>query len=151
MSKRVEIAERYLHVREQPAGSNRGPEIDRWLKALGSPLGSAWCAAFVWGVLDEAQERPSLPRSGRVQTMVDGGVLLPMNKAVEGDLIVFYFKNLGRYAHIAICTARSKARISTIDGNSIADGAAGDQREGWGCFAKTRTISDRIKVLRPKP
>ena len=149
MPKLVEVASKYLYVRENPKGSNRGPEIDRWLQAIGSPLGSAWCAAFAWGCLDEAGETPKLLRSGRVQSMVQSGTLLPATKAIAGDLIVFYFANLQRYAHIAICTGRTKGRIQTIDGNSIADGATGDQREGYGTFAKNRAISDRIKTLRP--
>ena len=50
-AKRVEVAQSYLYVREQPAGSNRSPEIDRWLTAVGAPLGSPWCAAFMYACL----------------------------------------------------------------------------------------------------
>lgn len=149
MPKLVEVAERYLYVREQPKGSNRGPEIDRWLKAVGSPLGSAWCAAFAYGVASEAGASWPWAKSGRVQTLVDSGRLLPASKAEPDDLVVFWFQGLGRYAHIAVCTGRTTGRILTIDGNTIADGATGDQREGWGVFPKNRLLSDRIKVLRP--
>jgi len=150
MPKLVEVASKYLYVRENPPGSNRSPEIDRWLKAVGSPLGSAWCAAFVWGCLDEAGEAPKLARSGRVQTIVDSGVLLPASKAVPGNLVVFWFKNLGRYAHIGIVVTKTSKRLDVIEGNTVADGAVGDQREGWGVFQKSRPITARIKVLRPK-
>lgn len=32
---------------EMPPGSNRSPRIDAYLRAVGSPLGSSWCAAAV--------------------------------------------------------------------------------------------------------
>lgn len=150
MPKLVEVAQSYLWVREVPPGSNRSPDIDRWLKALGSPLGSAWCAAFAWGCLDEAGEKPALKRSGRVQDMVDSGTLLPASKAEVGDLVVFWFESLKRYAHIGIVCARKRAILETIEGNTIPDGATGDTREGFGVFAKRRAISERVKVLRPK-
>ena len=146
----VEVAQSYLHVREQPKGSNRSPEIDRWLKALGSPLGSAWCSCFVWVCLDEAGATRKLLRSGRVQSMVDSGPLLPASQAVPGDLVVFWFASLKRYAHIGIVTAKVGGAVLTVEGNTIADGATGDSREGWGVFAKRRPITARMKVLRPK-
>ena len=32
---------------EMPPGSNRSPRIDEYLRAVGSPIGSRWCAAAV--------------------------------------------------------------------------------------------------------
>ena len=32
---------------EMPPGSNRSPRIDAYLRAVGSPIGSSWCAAAV--------------------------------------------------------------------------------------------------------
>lgn len=135
-------------IEENPRGSNRHPKIDAWLKDIGSPLGSAWCMAAAYGVNEEAGEPWPWTKSGRVQTVVDSGTLLPASEAKPGDLIVFWFKNLNRYAHVAICEARVKNHIITLDFNSIPDGAAGDSREGWGVWRKKRTISDRVKVLR---
>lgn len=148
MPKLVEVAASYLHVRESPRGSNRGVLIDHWLTAIGSPLGSPWCAAFCHGVLRNASDPRKFVRSGRVQTMVDGGTLHDAKEAKPGDLVVFYFANLKRYAHIGIVEAKVKNTLITLEGNSIEDGAAGDSREGWGVWRKKRTISDRIKVLR---
>lgn len=36
-----------IGVCEDPAGSNRGPEIDAWAREFGSPVGSFWCALAV--------------------------------------------------------------------------------------------------------
>jgi len=82
--------------------------------------------------------------------MVDAGQLLPAEKATLGDLIVFYFPKLERYAHIGIVVGKTPKRLSVCEANTIPDGATGDQREGFGIFLKSRLISDRIKVLRPK-
>lgn len=150
MPKLVETAYKYLYVREEPKGSNRGPEIDAWLTALGSPLGSAWCAAFVHGCLKESGDTRNYRRSARVQDMVDAGQLLPAEKATLGDLIVFYFPKLERYAHIGIVVGKTPKRLDVIEGNGIPDGATGDQREGYGVVKKSRFISDHIKVLRAK-
>lgn len=144
----VAAAAAFLDVREQPKGSNRSPEIDEWLSAIGSPKGSPWCAAFVLHCLKASDDPRKVTRSGRVQTMVDGGTLHDAKTAKPGDLVVFYFANLKRYAHIGIVEAKVKNTLVCLEGNTIADGAAGDSREGWGCFRKKRTISDRVKVLR---
>ena len=148
----LEMVARYIHVREQPAGSNRSPEIDGWLRAVGSPLGSPWCAAFLYGCGREALgERWPFHRSGRVQDLVDVCRGQQRTKVIAhaepGDLIAFYFAKLGRYAHIAILREKSAKTIWTTDGNSIADGAAGDVREGWGVFEKRRPVSDRMLAL----
>jgi hypothetical protein len=43
-----------LHVQEHPHGSNRGPEIDEYLRYTGTPLGNPWCAAAVSWCLHKA-------------------------------------------------------------------------------------------------
>lgn len=146
----VEVAQSYVGVQEVPKGTNRSPEIDRWLTAIGSPLGSPWCCAFTYGCYVEADIPWAWRKSGRVQDVVDSGTLLPSSKAEVGDLVVFWFASLKRYAHIGIVVGKTSKRLSVCEANTIPDGATGDQREGFGVFLKSRLISDRIKVLRPK-
>lgn len=148
MSALLDVARGFLTVREDPKGSNRSPEIDEWLTALKSPLGSPWCAAFVHACLRAAGDARQFVRSARVQTMAEGGVLHPAGEARVGDLVVFYFANLSRYAHIGIVEKTDGVVLTTLEGNTIADGASGDSREGWGVFRKRRKISDRVRVLR---
>src|SRR5690348_16627604 len=50
----VQVARRSIGVREIPPGSNRSPEIDAWLKAVGQTPGNQWCAAFVSYALRQA-------------------------------------------------------------------------------------------------
>lgn len=136
----------HADVREQPKGSNRHPLIDAWLTRIGSPLGSAWCAAVVHAGGD-ALYGSAWPfrQSGRVQDVVDAAkkkqlVREKITDAKVGDLIAFYFPSLKRYAHIAVLEHDIiKTRIRTIDGNTVADDA-GDSREGWGVFPKNRLL-----------
>lgn len=43
----VEIAAAQVGVSEYPKGSNKGPEVDQYLLAVGINFAAAWCAAFV--------------------------------------------------------------------------------------------------------
>jgi hypothetical protein len=148
----LEMVARYLAVREQPPGSNRSPEIDRWLTMVGSPLRSPWCSAFLYGCGVETlgTEWPFL-RSGRVQDVVDACEkewrTAKPSLANPGELVAFWFPKLERYAHIGIVRAATSKVLQTIEGNTIADGATGDVREGWGVFEKRRVVSDRMLIL----
>ncbi len=150
MPKLLEVARGFLTVQESPPGSNRSPEIDEWLTALGTPLGSPWCAAFVHACLRASGDPRAFVKSARVQTMVDGGLVHDAQEAQPGDLVVFWLHSLHRYPHNGLVTGKVKGTLGPIEGNTIPDGATGDQREGYGVFAKQRTITDRMKVLRPK-
>lgn len=149
----IEVARKYLYVREQPPGSNRSPEIDGWLTAVNSPLGSPWCAAYVSGVGVEALGIAHWPflRTASVQQLVTWCMArrrtASIAKAKPGDLVVFYFQSLQRYAHIGLVATRTKGQITSIEGNTVADGALGDTREGWGVFEKVRAVSDRMLAL----
>src|SRR5690606_5817425 len=41
-------------VREVPRNSNRGPDVEEYLKRTGLGPGHAWCCAFVYWCFDEA-------------------------------------------------------------------------------------------------
>jgi hypothetical protein len=43
----------YLGVHEVPPGSNSGPHITAWLKAVGVPDHNPWCMAFLHGMFAE--------------------------------------------------------------------------------------------------
>lgn len=42
----LDHARSFVDVTEDPLGSNRGPLIDKWNRAAGVPVGSAWCMSF---------------------------------------------------------------------------------------------------------
>ena len=56
----VDIAQKYIGVKEEPMGSNCGPMIDRWNMSVNAPLGSFWCASFVSGVALEWEYKSGL-------------------------------------------------------------------------------------------
>lgn len=152
----LEEARRWIGTAEQPKASNRSPDIDRWLKAVGSPLGSPWCSAFTTacGVAVYGAKGWPLRKSGRVQDVVDDAVArgmftLDLSKASPGDLIVFYYPKLERYGHIAVVEKMMKRTAASIDGNTApaaAPGAAAD-REGYVVAAKKRPRSSRMGVI----
>ena len=50
----LQIARKFVGVSEQPAGSNRGPMVDKFLARVGVPPGNPWCLAFAYYCVDEA-------------------------------------------------------------------------------------------------
>ena len=51
----LEIAFSQLGVMEVPPGSNRGPEVEKYLESVGCAPGDPWCASFVyWCFNDDA-------------------------------------------------------------------------------------------------
>src|SRR5262249_39265096 len=76
----LQIATSQIGVMEQPTGSNRGPQIDNYLRTVGlepSQGSFAWCAAFVYWCFGQASEQ--LRRGNPV--VKTAGVMDHWNKA----------------------------------------------------------------------
>lgn len=140
-------AQRYLAAREKPIGSNRGVEVDYWIKECGlDPAGAfAWCAAFVGQMGRQALgHRWPCPRTASVAALykwADAGHFVEISPAV-GDLFVVWHAELKRFAHVGVVTALGTGKIATIEGNT----SGGGSREGWGVFARparTLAVDDR--------
>lgn len=145
----VREARRYVGTKEEPKGSNRGLRIDYWLDLVGSPLASAWCAAFVTGMGLQAVGRGAWPFkvSGGVQDIVSAaGQLLTKDLAQvrPGDLMVLFFPSLNRYAHIGIVETVAAGTVDAIEGNTDDTGG----REGYIVARRTRSLTDRVAFLR---
>jgi len=50
----LRFAIQQLGVQENPIGSNRGDQIDKYLKSVKAPAGVPWCAAFVYWCFQQA-------------------------------------------------------------------------------------------------
>ena len=74
--------------------------------------------------------------------------LLPSEKAKAGDILVFWFPSLNRYAHIGLVTGRTGKTLRTIEGNTVGQSEHGNVREGYGVMAHTLTASPKLKVIR---
>lgn len=143
-------AKRYLAVREVPLGSNRGVEVDYFVKECGlDPKGAyPWCAAFVGQMGRQALgHRWPCPRTAGVAALAawaEKGRMLEPTAAV-GDLIVVWHAELKRFAHVGIVTELQLAgKLGTIEGNT----SGGGSREGWGVFARVRTPAADDRFIR---
>lgn len=123
------IALSFVGVHEQPMGSNRGPFVDKFIRAgEGALIAEPWCADFVTycekgaGVvlpkfyypgafdwLDAAKK--CLGGKGCAQLR-----LTTLELAVRGDLVVFAFAHIGRFLDHA--QLPSGPAVKTVDGNT---------------------------------
>ena len=147
------VAISQINVVEQPRGSNRGPEVDGYLKSVGlNPANGcyAWCAAFVYWSYQEAARTLSI-NNPLVKT---AGVLGHWNKSTAAKIskieainepykvkpgsifMIDHGKGLG---HTGIVESVTGGNLITIEGNTN----SGQSREGYGVFRLTRRkVSD---------
>jgi hypothetical protein len=150
----IEQATAEIGVLEDPAGSNRGPRVDEYLRSVGlNPAGGsfAWCAAFVYFCFGEAS-RLGGKKNPLVKT---AGVLDHWSRAeqrgarrikaadalAQPDLVrpgQIFVMDFGRGAgHTGVVSGIRGGKLVTIEGNTNDGGS----REGVGVFERTgRTI-----------
>ena len=148
----VAAAEEAKQVRENPKNSNRGPEVDIYMKRACAPVGYAWCCAFVYWCFDEAAKS-----AGRQNPMVrTAGCLDHWNRAARNgaqriktqdavanpDLIrpgmVFVMDHGRGLGHTGLIEKVAGGLITTIEGNTDAS----KTREGGGVYRLTRKIGE---------
>lgn len=138
-------------VREQPRNSNRGPEVDEYLRRAGVAPGLAWCCAFTYWCFDEAARD-----AGRANPMVrTAGCLNHWNRAERqgarrvaaraavddprlvrpGMLFIMDFG--GGLGHTGFVERVEGGHIHTIEGNT--DASQG--REGGGVYRLARRLA----------
>jgi len=152
----LELARAAIGVTEKPIGSNNGPEVKKYLAAVGLPPGYAWCMAFVYYMVEAAAA------GGEVPIVKTGGVLHGYNNAkgkriykldsqkqaiepsqlLPGDIFIMQFK--GGQGHTGFVDKVSGSSIITIEGNTDKGGG----REGIGVFSKRRKISELRGIIR---
>jgi len=145
-------AHRYRGVTEHPRGSNRGVEVDYWIRECGldPTQGLPWCAAFVGQVGRQALGAAwPCPRTASVVALTlwaqaQAGVWQPT--PAVGDLFVLWEAGLSpaRYGHTGFVTGLEGPHITTIEGNTNGGGG----REGYGAFERTRTPGPSDRFIR---
>lgn len=143
-------------VREDPPGSNRGPEVEAYLAAVGLGPGHAWCAAFVyWCVAEAAREAGlanPLPRTGGVlelwrRARKAGLPCLAARDAqsrpeLVGKGMIFIMDFGAGKGHTGFVAGLADGRLATVEGNANDGGS----REGIGVFALTRRTLGHVNT-----
>jgi peptidoglycan hydrolase-like protein with peptidoglycan-binding domain len=149
----IDFAITQVGVREKPLGSNRGPVVDQYIKAVGlnptgnPPGGFFWCVAFTHfcymkaaekvgienphiktgGVLDhwrKAGAKPNVVRVTKAKAVADPGLVMP------GSL--FIIDHGGGLGHSGMVTEVANGRLKTVEGNTNDNGS----RNGIGVFQR---------------
>ncbi|MCC6858922.1 MAG: CHAP domain-containing protein [Bryobacterales bacterium] len=142
---------------EDPPGSNRGPKIDQYLKAVGlNPASGSypWCAAFVYWCFRQAAA--SLGASNPL--VRTAGVLDHWNRAGERGIrrilcaeareepavvlpgMIFIITTGSGNGHTGLVERVEGVRLTTIEGNTNNEGS----REGVGVFRRKARRMDQI-------
>lgn len=154
----LKVAITQVGVMEQPPGSNRGPEVDRYLKAAGldPTKGSfAWCAAFVFWCFNEAanalqRKNPVVRTAGVLDHWERAGAAgieriaagkAHLNEALvrPGHIFIIDTGDPGGAGHTGLIEQVVAGKLVTVEGNTNDGGS----REGIGVFRRAgRRIRD---------
>jgi len=150
VSEAIKFAETQVGVRERPLGSNRGPEVDRYLRAVGlDPVNHsfAWCVAFTHFCYQTAAqalgiENPHIKTAGVLDHWNRAGrkagvTRITKNAAVDDPALVkpgclFVIDLGGQLGHSGMVIDTANGRMTTIEGNTNDNGS----RNGIGVFQR---------------
>jgi hypothetical protein len=140
-AKALDVARSLLYVREQPLGSNRGPEVDKMLVNAGlNPVGAhfSWCMAFVYWCYAQAANELGVPNplyktAGVLrQAEMRPQHIVAKSNPLAGDIgIISHGDGTG---HTFLVEFIDHAGIHTIEGNTNTDGSS----NGIGVFRLVR-------------
>ena len=120
---RVAFGERDRGVREEPAGSNRGPRIDIYLPSWArSRPGPPWCAWFATWVLEQALGETPLGRTGGTGTLTARAQVADLWRPKAGYLPspgdLFKMRMGPGAGHVGFVVGARADAIETVEGNS---------------------------------
>jgi hypothetical protein len=153
----VAAAEEARQVREVPPNSNRGRDVEAYLRRAGVGPGLAWCCAFVYWCFDEAalalgRANPMFKTAGCLAHWNGapsmGARRLTRSQAVADPArvqpgMVFIMDFGGGAGHTGLIESVAGGHITTIEGNTDAS----KTREGGGVYRLTRKLADVNKGL----
>jgi hypothetical protein len=148
----VAAGEEAKQIREVPVNSNRGPQVEAYLRRAGAVAGNAWCCAFLYWCFDEAakamsRSNPMVRTAGCLdhwsRAVSNGARRIPKNQAVADPSLVrpgmvFVVDHGGGLGHTGLVEKIIGGLITTIEGNT--DGSK--TREGGGVYRLTRRIGE---------
>jgi len=152
----LDYAASYVGVKESPPGSNRGPQIDKWNKVAGVPVGSPWCMGFLRAMFKLAGVQ--LGGGASVGFFEEWAVQhgeLVVRRPFKGDVVCYRFDSDDWPDHVGlvekVLALRWKGQafvgwVSVIEGNT-SPGVRGSQANGGGVYRRRRWIG-RAKFVR---
>jgi hypothetical protein len=137
-----------IGVREQPKGSNWGPEVGRYLKSVNLNVPAPWCAAFVHWCLDKAGIPNSVtawsPTAHNKNNIVYYQGKFKKEPA-PGDVFTLWFPKLKRIAHTGFVDKKINSTIYlSVEGNTNEAGS----REGDGVMRRYRSFRATWSITR---
>lgn len=138
----LDFARSKIGVKEQPANSNRGPQIDDWERAC-DVLAAPWCGCFVNAVLVHAGMKSQiwLRYCPSIEAMARAGSAYGWKWTHDprpGDLVL-YGSSIAQHVGI-VETVGGGEDTATIEGNT-SNGPGGSQSNG-GAVARRRRHTD---------
>lgn len=139
-------------VREQPRNSNRGPQVDEYLRRAGVMPGYSWCCAFMYWCFDEAAKQrgvanPMVKTAGCLdhwnRCRAAGARRLSAAEAIQRPSLVtpgmmFIISHGGGLGHTGIVEKVEGGLFHTIEGNTDASRT----REGGGVYRLVRKVAE---------
>jgi len=131
----LELYQRDLGVHEEPSGANKGPLIDKYLQGYKGRYGNRylkgamWCALACEYLAREAYDQLDITpcpldewhglggASGWLRFAEKFGAMVPLSKALPGDVAVIYNPQTDRGHVCVIALPTSATSIQTMDGN----------------------------------
>lgn len=155
----VAVGKAFLGVSEVPPGSNKGPQVSRFLANVNASAGSPWCMSYVWSVFNIAcgqmlMKNPLPKTAGCMDMWRRAGALgirrIPVADARKnpalikpGMLPIWLIVPATGAGHTGIVAGWDGDRLITYEGNSNENGS----REGLIVARQTkRRLSDKILV-----
>lgn len=146
------VAASQVGVMEVPKNSNRGPEVEAYLKSVGLGGGFAWCGAFTYWCFQEAAQQqgrgnPMVKTAGCLdhweRSKAAGAIRITKAHAVADPGLLqpgmcFIMDFGGGKGHTGFVTEVMGGQVKTIEGNTDAS----QSREGGGVYRLTRKIAD---------
>ena len=146
----IAAGEEAKHVRENPRNSNRGPEVDAYLRRTGLGPGFAWCCAFLYWCFDEAARaeqrgNPMFKTAGCLahwsNAQSAGARRIGANEAKADPSSIqpgmIFVMDFGSGAgHTGLVEAMAGGLMTTIEGNTDAS----KTREGGGVYRLQRKV-----------
>lgn len=148
LSKVIEIAASQIGVMEDPPGSNRGPQVEKYLASAGCSPGDPWCASFLFWCFNNASKslgikNPMLRTGSCIYHWENttgkkiSGTECTNNPALVRPGFIFIMDHGSGKGHTGIVRSVADGYLNSIEGNTTIGGS----REGLAVAELKRKIN----------